>query len=81
MIGRVLLPLVLMCGGSATEAQACHRFQHWAFPYPQRCSVTRPQVSDHNWYVELVTLPPAKPLNWEGEPLWAAVASRIEPRF
>jgi hypothetical protein len=79
VFGMVLL--VVLVGGSAREAQACRRFSIWQYPYPQRCSVTRPQVSDHSWYVELVPLPPAKPFDWEGEPLWAAVANRIEPRF
>jgi hypothetical protein len=68
-----MLLAVLAGGASAREAQACHRFSVWKFPYPQRCSVSRPQVSDHSWYVELVPT-----LKWEGEPLWATVANRID---
>lgn len=72
-----LLLAVLAGGASAREAQACHRFSVWKYPYPQRCSVrAQPRAEAPVWYVEFV-LPPN--LNWEGAPLWQALANRIEP--
>ena len=31
-----VLALALVC---APPAHACHRFQRWAYPYPQRCGL------------------------------------------
>lgn len=65
----------------SSDAWACRRFSVWRYPTPQRCRVMMamraeaPQ-EDRSWYVEIPL-----PLAWEGEPLWAIVANRIDTRF
>lgn len=27
--------------GAATDAQACHKFRYWRYPFPQRCYIAR----------------------------------------
>jgi hypothetical protein len=39
LVGALLLSL------GATDAEACHRFSRWYYPYPQRCD-TRPLKHD-----------------------------------
>jgi len=56
LIGAFLLSL------GATNAEACHRFSRWYYPYPQRCD-TRPLKHDLVYRVTSdppSVLPPAK---------------------
>jgi hypothetical protein len=56
LIGAFLLSL------GATNAEACHRFSRWYYPYPQRCD-TRPLRRDLVYRVTSdpsSVLPPAK---------------------
>jgi hypothetical protein len=38
--------LIFYLAVQPAEAAACHRFHHWAYPWPQRCSVAvaRPAI-------------------------------------
>ena len=31
------LATILLVGATVQPAQACHRFAHWKYPWPQRC--------------------------------------------
>jgi hypothetical protein len=33
------LATILLVGAAIQPAQACHRFTHWAYPWPQRCGL------------------------------------------
>jgi hypothetical protein len=57
---RVFLGLAFLV--AVQPAFACHRFSHWAYPWPQRCDIAarivhRPQVEPKDWYVEIVLTP------------------------
>lgn len=39
---RIALALIL--AAQPAQAEACHRFSRWYYPYPQRCSVSSHQV-------------------------------------
>lgn len=45
------LTIVLVLLASPVQAEACHRFSVWKYPFPQRCRVAQVQL-DHDWFVE-----------------------------
>jgi hypothetical protein len=54
---RTLTAILLL---ATTPAQACHKYAHWYYPYPQRCGVAlraTPQLADKVWYVEVTAIP------------------------
>lgn len=58
--------------GLMVRAEAgCHWYSVWRYPRPQECG------AKGGVHVRAV-LPPARPYEWEGEPLWSALAGRID---
>lgn len=45
--------IVLAASLMVSPAQACHRFQVWNYPFPQRCAVAHVQQEDRSWFVEI----------------------------
>ena len=67
---RLAMIAVLGLLGASSQAQACHRFSRWYFPWPQHCSpllrsaptralaaVVAAPAPDASWYVEITKLP------------------------
>jgi hypothetical protein len=46
--------LIFYLAAQPAEAAACHRFHHWAYPWPQRCGVVV--------VARAVFRPPARPV-------------------
>jgi hypothetical protein len=51
MRGTLLIGLALYTTYSAQAA--CHKYSHWAYPYPQPTCGQAAARNDSNWYVEI----------------------------
>jgi hypothetical protein len=55
--------IATLLGLIAQPAQACHKYSHWYYPYPQRCGVTEHiayhhyHQEDRSYYVEITKIP------------------------
>jgi hypothetical protein len=63
---RAVLIGAFLASLGATDAEACHRFSRWYYPYPQRCD-TRPLRHDLVYRVP-ADEPPAPPTKPDPDP-------------